>query len=230
MRPDIILGSFFLVNLVSGYLLTCALRFFQKNIEQCVPQVQHFSHKKKFFQDTLIIFIVIVFGAVLFWRYGFTFSLSAALLFSWIGLLLLILDYQYQWLPDPLCYLLLWAGLLVNLKAEFIPLDEAVIGAVLGYLSLWLIYWIFKIFTRKEGFGYGDFKLIAALSAWLGWKSLPSLIFYSSIVTFVFFIMAHIFLKRDFKKPVPFGPGLIFVSLFLLGSVDISQSTDPNFL
>jgi leader peptidase (prepilin peptidase)/N-methyltransferase len=111
---------------------------------------------------------------------------------------------------------LLWIGLLLNLSGLFVPLHDAVVGAAAGYLSLWAIYWAFKLLTGKEGMGYGDFKLLAALGAWLGWKMLPIIILFSSLVGAVVGIILIVFARRGRDKPIPFGPYLAAAGLLAL--------------
>jgi leader peptidase (prepilin peptidase)/N-methyltransferase len=127
-----------------------------------------------------------------------------------------MIDYDTQLLPDDLTYPLLWLGLLVNLDGMFVPLRDAVIGAAAGYLVLWSIYWLFKLATGKEGMGYGDFKLLAALGAWLGWAMLPTIILLSSVVGALVGISLIVFAKRGRDKPIPFGPYLAAAGLIAL--------------
>ena len=103
-------------------------------------------------------------------------------MFLWALLALTFIDFDTQLLPDDLTLPLLWAGLLANLFGLFVPLRDAVIGAIAGYLALWIVYWLFKLIRGKEGMGYGDFKLLAALGAWLGWQMLPLIVLLSSVV------------------------------------------------
>ena len=116
------------------------------------------------------------------------------------------IDFDTQLLPDDLTLPLLWGGLLANLYGLFVPLREAVIGAIAGYLVLWTIYWLFKLIRGKEGMGYGDFKLLAALGAWLGWKMLPLIILGSSVVGALIGIGLVAFKGRDHNVPLAFGP------------------------
>ena len=126
------------------------------------------------------------------------------------------IDADTQLLPDDLTLPLLWTGLLVNLNGTFTPLSDAVIGAVAGYLILWSIYWVFKFATGKEGMGYGDFKLLAALGAWLGWGMLPMIILLSSIVGATVGIFLIVFTKRGRDNPIPFGPYLAGAGMIAL--------------
>src|SRR5690349_1267440 len=120
------------------------------------------------------------------WRFGPTLATLAAALFIWFTIALAFIDQETGLLPDDLTLPLVWIGLLVNLGAAFVPLREAVIGAVAGYLSLWLVYWGYKLLTGKEGMGFGDFKMNAAVGAFLGWKMLPLVILLSSFVGLIF--------------------------------------------
>lgn len=142
------------------------------------------------------------------WEYGPTLFMAGALLFAWCLIALIFIDADTSLLPDSLTLPLLWLGLLFNLNGTFIPLNEAVIGAVVGYLSLWCVFWLFKLLTGKEGMGYGDFKLLAALGAWLGWKMLPAIILLSSIAGAVLGIAMILLARHGFGKPMPFGPYL----------------------
>lgn len=142
------------------------------------------------------------------WRYGATIQTVGALLFSWFLIALIFIDADTSLLPDDLTLPLVWFGLLFNLNNGFAPLPDAVIGAVVGYLSLWSIYWIFKLVTGKEGMGYGDFKLLAALGAWLGWKMIPVIILLSSVAGAVLGIIMIILARHGMGKPMPFGPFL----------------------
>jgi len=147
-------------------------------------------------------------SALLVWTFGSGWAGLATLFFGYSLLAMTMIDYDTQLLPDDLTFPLLWAGLLVNLNGTFVPLSEAVIGAAAGYLVLWGIYWLFKLATGKEGMGYGDFKLLAALGAWLGWTMLPTIILLSSVVGALVGISLIVFAKHGREKPIPFGPYL----------------------
>ncbi|HEY5799036.1 MAG TPA: A24 family peptidase [Burkholderiaceae bacterium] len=147
-------------------------------------------------------------SALLIWRFGSGLAGLAALAFMYLLLAMTFIDYDTQLLPDDLTFPLLWLGLLVNLNGTFVPLDQAVIGAACGYLALWSIYWLFKLVTGKEGMGYGDFKLLAALGAWLGWTMLPTIILLSSLVGAVVGIGLIALTKHGRDHPIPFGPYL----------------------
>jgi leader peptidase (prepilin peptidase)/N-methyltransferase len=142
------------------------------------------------------------------WHFGFGLAAAGALLFIWALLALTAIDFDTQLLPDDITLPLLWAGLLLNLFGAFTSLHSAVIGAVLGYLALWSVYWLFKLTTGKEGMGYGDFKLLAALGAWLGWQMLPLIILLSSLVGAVIGLTLIVALKHGRNIPIPFGPYL----------------------
>ena len=135
-------------------------------------------------------------------------ALLGALIFTWALLSLTMIDYDTMLLPDSITLPLLWLGLLFNVFGVFAPLQDAVIGAMAGYLSLWSVYWLFKLATGKEGMGYGDFKLLAALGAWLGWQSLPMIILLSSFVGAALGLFLMWLQKRGRELPMPFGPYL----------------------
>ena len=147
-------------------------------------------------------------SALLVWRFGTGLAGLAMLTFCYLLIAMTFIDLDTQLLPDDLTLPLLWLGLLVNIQGTFVPLSEAVIGAAAGYLSLWSVYWLFKLATGKEGMGYGDFKLLAALGAWLGWKMLPAIILLSSVVGAIVGISLILFARHGRDKPIPFGPYL----------------------
>lgn len=155
-------------------------------------------------------------SALLVWRFGSGMAGLATLVFAYLLIAMTFIDADTQLLPDDLTYLLLWCGLLVNINGTFVALNDAVIGAAAGYSSLWLIYWIFKLATGKEGMGYGDFKLLAALGAWLGWKMLPVIVLLSSLVGAVAGIALIMFAKHGRDNPIPFGPYLAAAGMFAL--------------
>lgn len=135
-------------------------------------------------------------------------GLLAALLLTWVLVALTFIDLDKMLLPDQLTLPLLWGGLLSNLAGGFVPLADAVIGAMAGYLVLWSLYWAFKLLTGKEGMGYGDFKLLAALGAWLGWQALPIVLLLSSLVGAIIGISLILLRNHHQGKPIPFGPYL----------------------
>jgi len=142
------------------------------------------------------------------WRYGASLQSAGALLFAWSLIALVFIDADTSLLPDDLTLPLVWLGLLFNLGGGFVPLPDAVIGAMVGYLSLWSVYWLFKLVTGKEGMGYGDFKLLAALGAWLGWKMIPVIILLSSVAGATLGIIMILLARHGMGKPMPFGPYL----------------------
>ncbi|MCR3904119.1 A24 family peptidase [Aeromonas hydrophila] len=135
-------------------------------------------------------------------------ALLAALLLTWVLVALTFIDLDKMLLPDQLTLPLLWGGLLFNLAGGFAPLADVVIGAMAGYLVLWSLYWAFKLLTGKEGMGYGDFKLLAALGAWLGWQALPIVLLLSSLVGAFIGIGLILLRNHHQNKPIPFGPYL----------------------
>jgi leader peptidase (prepilin peptidase)/N-methyltransferase len=142
------------------------------------------------------------------WHFGFGLPGLAAIVFVWALITLTFIDFDTQLLPDDITLPLLWLGLLLNLDGAFTSLPNAVIGAVAGYLVLWLVYWAFKLATGKEGMGFGDFKLLATIGAWLGWTMLPLVIMLSSVVGAVVGIALIVFAKHGRNIPIPFGPYL----------------------
>jgi leader peptidase (prepilin peptidase)/N-methyltransferase len=142
------------------------------------------------------------------WHFGFSAAALAAMFLTWALIALAFIDIDHQLLPDVIVLPFLWIGLLVNLSGTFASLPNAVIGAIAGYLSLWLVFHAFKLLTGKEGMGYGDFKLFALFGAWLGWQSLPLIILLSSFVGAIIGIALIVFRGRDRAQPLPFGPYL----------------------
>ncbi|WP_020649325.1 prepilin peptidase [Solimonas variicoloris] len=165
-----------------------------------------------------------VMAGVCAWHFGYGPQLPAALALSWTLLALAVIDLRTQLLPDDLTLPLLWLGLLLALFPVFAGLRDAVLGAMAGYLVLWSIYWLFKLTTGKEGMGYGDFKLLAALGAWLGWQALPTIVLLSSVVGAVVGVGLVLFRRHDRQIPIPFGPYLAAAGwLALLYGHDLSQ-------
>jgi leader peptidase (prepilin peptidase)/N-methyltransferase len=155
-------------------------------------------------------------SALVIWHLGSGMAGLSALIFVWTLIAMSFIDLDTQFLPDELTLPLMWLGLLINLDGTFVPLRDAVIGAAAGYLFLWLVYWMFLAATGKEGIGYGDFKLLAALGAWMGWTMLPLIVLLSSVVGATFGLLM-IALKRHHRdKPIPFGPFLATAGLIAL--------------
>jgi leader peptidase (prepilin peptidase)/N-methyltransferase len=151
-------------------------------------------------------------------RFGVTPAAAAACVLIWSLIALTFIDFDTQLLPDSITLPLLWSGLLANV-AGFVPgvsLRDAVIGAIAGYASLWTIYWLFKLIRGKEGMGYGDFKLLSALGAWLGWQMLPLIILLSSFVGAIIGISLVVFKGRDHQIPLAFGPYLAIAGVIAL--------------
>jgi leader peptidase (prepilin peptidase)/N-methyltransferase len=141
-------------------------------------------------------------------EFGPTWQTLAALGFAWTLLALTLIDLDHKLLPDSLTLPLLWAGLLLNVGGLFAPLSSGVIGAAAGYLALWSVYKLFKLVTGKEGMGYGDFKLLAAIGAWVGWQLLPVVILLSAVVGSIVGIALIAFGGRSRQTAIPFGPYL----------------------
>ncbi len=149
-----------------------------------------------------------ILAGVIAWKFGVSGMAVAALIFAFALIALTFIDFDTQLLPDDITLPLLWLGLLFNIGGGFTDLQSAVIGAIAGYLVLWSIYWLFKLITGKEGMGYGDFKLLAAIGAWFGWQLLPAVILLSSVVGSIIGIGLMILAKRGREVPIPFGPYL----------------------
>lgn len=157
----------------------------------------------------------LLFGYVA-WRWGFSPVTPALWLLLAALIALAFIDLDTHLLPDNLTLPLAWAGLLANLDGLLVPLPEAVIGAVAGYLVLWSVYHLFKMLTGKEGMGFGDFKLLAALGAWLGWKMLLPILLAASLSGALVGISLIVFAGHDRSKPIPFGPWLVLGGLIAL--------------
>jgi leader peptidase (prepilin peptidase) / N-methyltransferase len=142
------------------------------------------------------------------WHFGVTWAALFAVIFLWALIALTFIDADTTLLPDDITLPLLWLGLLVNAASVFTSLSSAVIGAAAGYLALWSVYWAFKLLTGKEGMGYGDFKLLAAIGAWLGWQMLPLVILLSALVGAVVGIAGIVLRGRERGAKLPFGPYL----------------------
>jgi leader peptidase (prepilin peptidase)/N-methyltransferase len=150
------------------------------------------------------------------WRYGFSWHTLAALGFVWAMIALAFIDLDTFYLPDDITLPLVWAGLMVNMGGVFVDLQSAVIGAIAGYLALWVVFWSYKFATGKDGMGYGDFKLLAAIGAWLGWKMLPVVILLSSLAGAIVGISLIVFARHGRNVPIPFGPYLVLAGVSAL--------------
>ncbi|MEJ2172932.1 MAG: prepilin peptidase [Woeseiaceae bacterium] len=154
-------------------------------------------------------------AAVAAWRFGFGWEAAMAVTMTFALISVSMIDFDHQIIPDTIVMPLLWIGLSMSLfhpldgaETLFIAPQDAIIGAIAGYLSLWTVYQLFKLITGKEGMGYGDFKLLAALGAWLGWQALPTIILMSAVVGAAVGIALIVFRGRDRQLPIPFGPYL----------------------
>jgi len=145
-------------------------------------------------------------SALLAWQFGIGWPLLFGLLLSWSLIALSFIDIDHYLLPDSITLPLLWLGLALSLFGIYTDTHDSIVGAIAGYLSLWSIYWPFKLLTGKEGMGYGDFKLLAMFGAWLGWQALPLIIVLSSLVGAVFGIVMIAIGRHTMAKPMPFGP------------------------
>lgn len=174
-------------------------------------------HKKISIRYPLIELSTALFSILVAYTFGVQWFTLAALVLTWSMISLALIDFDTQLLPDNITLPIMWMGVLMSLLSiSPISLEDSVIGLLLGYLSLWSIYHLFKIITGKEGMGYGDFKLLALLGAWLGWQSLPLILFLSAVVGSIVGISLILFLGRDKNIPIPFGPYLAsagFISL-----------------
>ena len=157
-------------------------------------------------QYPLVELITALASAAIAWKLGFGWPLGAGLVFTWMLIAASGIDARTQLLPDQLTLPLLWIGLLLSLVPIFITPDAAIIGAAIGYLSLWSVYWLFKLATGKEGMGYGDFKLLGALGAWMGATSLLPIILLSSLIGAIVGGTMLAVRGKDRSTPIPFGP------------------------
>jgi leader peptidase (prepilin peptidase)/N-methyltransferase len=142
------------------------------------------------------------------WHFGFGLAGFAAIVATWLLIAMTFIDLDTMLLPDQLTLSLLWLGLILSIESPFVSSQDALIGAAVGYLSLWSLYWAFKLLTGKEGMGYGDFKLLAAIGAWVGWQHLPVVILLSSFVGAVAGVTLLTIQGKDRNQPIPFGPYL----------------------
>ena len=154
-------------------------------------------------------------------QFGVSNALAGAMLLTAVLVVLTAIDLDHQLLPDSLTLPLVWIGLLLNIDNTFVSLESAVLGAVFGYLCLWAVFWLFKIATGKEGMGYGDFKLLAALGAWFGLAALPTIVLLSSVVGAVLGVALIVTGKQDRETPMPFGPFLAGAGLIHLFYPDV---------
>ncbi|MAR89927.1 MAG: prepilin peptidase [Pseudomonadales bacterium] len=165
-------------------------------------------HRRISIRYPIIELVTALLSAFAAYRLGFGWEAAAALVFTWTLICLTMIDFDHKLLPDQMTLPLLWLGLLVNIQGLFACLTDAVIGAAVGYLCLWSLYWAFKLLTGKEGMGYGDFKLLAALGAWMGWQYLLLILVLSSLVGALVGVSLILIKGRDRNIPIPFGPYL----------------------
>ncbi len=149
-----------------------------------------------------------VLSVVIAANFGVTFTTLMLLVLTWGLICLTLIDYDHMLLPDQITLPLLWLGLLININGAIVPLSDAVIGAVAGYMSLFSVFWLFKLVTGKEGMGHGDFKLVAVFGAWIGWQLLPLLILMASAVGAIIGISLMVFKNHQREQAIPFGPYL----------------------
>lgn len=165
-----------------------------------------------------------ILSGIVAWHFGFSWPCLGALLLTWSLISLTFIDLDHQLLPDKITLPLLWLGIIFNLFGQFTDLTSSVVGAIAGYLVLWSIYHLFRLITGKEGMGYGDFKLLAALGAWLGWQYLPMIVLLSSLVGAVVGISLMLFRNHQRNIPIPFGPYLAAAGwIALIGGVSLNQ-------
>ena len=154
--------------------------------------------------------------SIVAWKFGFNLSGFMAIVLTWVLLAIAFIDYDTQYIPDQLTLPVLWLGILLNSSNTFTDLTSSVIGAVAGYLVLWSVYHLFKLIMKKEGMGFGDFKLLAMLGAWLGWQFLPAIIIISSLVGSIIGISLILVKNHESSKPIPFGPFLAIAGWIVL--------------
>nr|WP_281273383.1 A24 family peptidase [Sinobacterium caligoides] len=147
-------------------------------------------------------------SALVIYQLGFTIAGLVAVAFTWVLVALTLIDADHKLLPDSLTLPLLWAALIANYFGLFADFGDAFWGAIAGYLALWSVYWLFKLLTGKEGMGYGDFKLLAFLGAWMGWQALPLILILSAGVGAILGVAMIVLSKRDSQTTIPFGPYL----------------------
>ncbi len=159
------------------------------------------------------------------WHFGVTWQTLAGLIFTWVLVALAMIDFDTQLLPDQITLPFLWLGLFFNLFGVFTDLRSAVIGAIAGYLALWVVFQLFRLLTGKEGMGFGDFKLLALFGAWFGWQMLPQIILIASVVGAISGVGLILLRRHEQGKPIPFGPYLAVAGwIALLWGQPINQA------
>lgn len=202
------------IPLFSYLILRGRCRYCKKNISIRYPLVE---------------LLAALSSAVVVWHFGYSTEALYALVFSWTLIVLSGIDIDHQLLPDDIVLPLLWLGLILSLSGSTISPSEAIIGAAAGYLILWSIFWLFKLLTGKEGMGYGDFKLLAALGAWLGWQMLPLIVLLSSLVGAVIGGILLV-VRRKGSQPIPFGPYLAIAGWIALTHGDYINDLYLNLI
>lgn len=195
-------------------------RHFFSRVRRYLPLI----HGQSYQRFGLELFTALM-STALAYLFGPSLALLGALVLTWFLIPAGMIDWQHQILPDDLTLPLIWLGLIFNLQGLFAPLDAAVLGAVIGYLSFWTLFWAFKWFSGKEGLGYGDFKLMAALGAWFGFGALPFLILISSLLGLALAIYFKLCDRQDFSKPLAFGPCLMVAAWIWLINTSLHLST-----
>lgn len=164
----------------------------------------------------LVEILTAVLSTMVAWSFGYSLALPFVLILVWSLITLSFIDFDHKILPDKLVYPVLWLGLVVNSGNLLTDIYSSLYGAVAGYLVLWITYQGFRLLTGKEGMGYGDFKLLALIGAWLGWQMLPLVVLLSSLVGAIIGILGILILGRDKQLPIPFGPYLSIAALIAL--------------
>ncbi len=168
----------------------------------------YYCHAKISWRYPVVELLTALLSAFLAWYFFATWELILALLFTWSLLALTFIDIEHHILPDHLTLPMLWIGLFVNIFGMFTATQDAIIGAMLGYLSLWFVAWIYRSLTHRDGVGQGDFKLLAAMGAWLGWQALPVVVIIAAISGIVIGGGMLLVKKQSRLTPIPFGPFL----------------------
>ncbi|GAA0859118.1 A24 family peptidase [Aliiglaciecola litoralis] len=176
------------------------------------------------FRYPAVEFLTAFASTIIAWHFGFGWQAAMAVVLTWSLVALIFIDIDKMLLPDQITLPLLWLGLLLSVFNVFVPAHDAIIGAAAGYLSLWSVYWLFKLATGKEGMGFGDFKLLAALGAWIGWQHLAIIILLSSFVGAIIGISMLLVKGKDKGTHIPFGPYLAIAGwLTLIIGQDIAD-------
>lgn len=166
-----------------------------------------------------------ILSAVVVYKLGFSIEAALALILTWALITLSFIDFDHQLLPDNITLPFMWFGLLISLRGIFATPENSIIGAIAGYMSLWTVFQLFKLFTGKEGMGYGDFKLLALFGAWFGWQALPMILLISTVAGSVLGISMILLRVIDKEKPIPFGPYLAIAGwISLLWGDQITQA------